>query len=180
MACEAERAHVASLQQQLRDENQQADGLPHGPDRTQLLEVINEHQAELVTAKQALEDCLATAPPPPPPVTVVAAPRDILDIQHTNPAPPAQGHHLWTSGIVGGSATKAFPDIDFEWVNVLDPALEYDNPAVGATGEPDRDGAGYGDRIPPFGLVRLGHPHSGTPMWLRACRAPIAYADAPD
>lgn len=48
------------------------------------------------------------------------------------------------------------------------------------SGEPDRDGVGYGDRIPPFGLVRLGHPHSGTPMWLRACRAPIAYADAPD
>jgi hypothetical protein len=134
MACEDLQAQVASLQQQLLTENQEAAALPKGPDRTQLLADIKEHQADLAAAKQALADCLATAPPPPPPVPVVAAPRDILEIQWTNHQPPDQSRHDWAAQVVGGSATKFFPDIDFEWVNVLDPTQEYDDPPVGATG----------------------------------------------
>src|SRR5450631_1902923 len=136
MACEAEQAAVASITAQLLDAKTRA-SQSHGADKAAALQDVADFQAQLVTAKQALDDCRAAHPPLP----VVVAPRDILEIgAWTNPPspyPPGPDQpHDWATQVVGGTTTT-FPHDDgpaFEWTQVLNPGSELDDDPVGACG----------------------------------------------
>jgi hypothetical protein len=129
MSCEAEQAQVTSLNEQLQAARTLA-SQSHGADRAAAFADVKELTADLATAKKALADCQAANPPAP----VLVAPREILEINWTNPAPP-DAVQDWATQIVGG--TKTFPTDggpNYEWLQVLDPQNEYDDDPVGATG----------------------------------------------
>lgn len=160
MPCEELQAQVASLKQQIAAAEAAAqDPGGHRPVQPNPVSVL---EAELQVAEQKLADCLAEFP-------VVAAPREILEIQRVNPSPPDQSGD-WTGRVVGTSST--FPgDVDFEWLQVLDPTSEYDEAPVGASGwiiQPETSTADF-EFLHPFGndwefylaldVPRDGHPN---------------------
>lgn len=135
MACEAERAALTALQQQLaaiysgiaqEPKPEQAGDLKAAQPR------IAKLNAQIQTAAAALNKCLAALAPPPPQKVPGAQPKDILAIQYQNPNFGGDGTGKDWAKPIGGNT---FPLHEgFEWKQVMDTAAEYDTTPVGACG----------------------------------------------
>jgi len=133
MACEAQKAALAGLEQQygsLLQELQRAGPETKAQLAAKLEPKINTIETQIEAATKALNSCLAAAAPQRVPG---AQPKNCLQIQYTNPS--FGGNNTtdddWANAIAGGE----FPwGSDLEWKQVMDTTNEYDTTPAAATG----------------------------------------------